>query len=278
MTSISAFLYDYVIWKKKKCINFAVRKNKQYIYILYVVKKKLFEIEFNVNRTTGFLLGLVVALNLLFFALEYRSGGSGIDDSDYDTEDFTHDAELIPPQQRKDMIAVIKPGAASRSVTKKIKKVDEAPISEVPAKIDQADGNADNGDGAGQNSVEGEGDDQLTAQAPVATDMNDNPLNFRVVEQLPEFPGGMVAFMKWITKSLRYPQSAQKQKIQGKVTVSFIIGKDGTVSEIKVVRGVDPVLDNEAVRVMKMMPKWKPGENKGKPCMTYFCIPVNFVL
>ena len=108
--------------------------------------------------------------------------------------------------------------------------------------------------------------------------MNDNPLNFRVVEKLPEFPGGMVEFMKWITKNLRYPKAAQQQKIQGKVMVAFIIGKDGTVSEIKVTKKVHPLLDAEALRVMKMMPKWKPGEDKGKPCLTYFCIPVNFVL
>lgn len=244
----------------------------------YVVRKKIIDIELTYNRTTGFLLGLIVALNLLFFALEYKSGGGGADDADMEFDDITQDAELIPPQQRKDMIAVIKPGAASHAITKKIKKVEQAPATEIPAKLDQPDGDADKGNGEGQNSVEGEGDNQLTAQAPVATDMNDNPLNFRIVEQLPEFPGGMVAFMKWITKNLRYPQTAQQQKIQGKVMVSFIIGTDGKVSEIKVVKGVNALLDNEAVRVMKMMPKWKPGENKGKPCMTYFCIPVNFVL
>ena len=119
---------------------------------------------------------------------------------------------------------------------------------------------------------------ETTAQAPVATDMNDNPLNFRIVEKLPEFPGGMVEFRKWITSNLRYPQAARDQKIQGKVVVGFIIGKDGTVSELKVVHKADPLLDAEALRVLKRMPKWKPGEDKGKPCLTYFCIPVNFVL
>ncbi len=243
------------------------------------MRKKLIDIELKYNRTTGFLLGLIVALNLLFFALEYKSGGGADDDADMNLDDITQDAELIPPQQRKDMIAVVKPGAASRAITKNIKKVEHISATEIPTKLDQPDGDAEKGNGEGQNSIEGSGDDeQLTAPAPVAMDMNDNPLNFRIVEQLPEFPGGMVAYMKWITKNLRYPQTAQQQQIQGKVIVSFIIGVDGSVSEIKVVKGVNTLLDNEAIRVMKMMPKWKPGQNKGKPCMTYFCIPVNFVL
>lgn len=244
------------------------------------MNKRLFHIELEANRATGFLLGLIVGLTLLFCALEYRSGGPAGEDADDDTDEMVKDMELLPPQQRKDMIAVIKPGAAARSVTKKIKKVEQAPATEVPSKMDQTDGDADKGNGEGQNNIEGPGkdDNETTAQAPVATDMNDNPLNFRVVEKLPEFPGGMVEFMKWITRNLRYPQAAQRQKIQGQVKVAFIIGKDGTVSELKVVKSVNPLLDAEALRVMRMMPKWKPGEDKGKPCLTYFCIPVNFVI
>lgn len=244
------------------------------------MSNRFFHIELEANRTTGFLLGLIVGLTLLFCALEYRSGGAADYEADDDADEMVKDMELLPPQQRKDMIAVVKPGAAARSVTKKIKKVAEAPFTEVPSRMDQTDGDADNGNGEGQNNIEGPGkdDNETTAQAPVATDMNDNPLNFRVVEKLPEFPGGMVEFMKWITKNLRYPREAHQQKIQGKVLVAFIIGKDGTVSELKVTQKVHPLLDAEALRVMKMMPKWKPGEDKGKPCLTYFCIPVNFVL
>lgn len=262
---------------RKKYINFAVCKTKN---DFRSVGKRFFHIELEANRATGFLLGLIVGLTLMFVALEYRSGGGDMDDYDSDDDDAVADMELMPQQQRKDMIAYMKPGAASHSVTNKIKKVEQTPATEVPTKMDQTDGDADTGNGEGQNNV-APGDDsnnETTAQAPVATDMNDNPLNFRVVEKLPEFPGGMVEFMKWITKNLRYPKAAQQQKIQGKVLVAFIIGKDGTVSELKVTQKVHPLLDAEALRVMKMMPKWKPGEDKGKPCLTYFCIPVNFVL
>ena len=100
----------------------------------------------------------------------------------------------------------------------------------------------------------------------------------RTVEQIPEFPGGIVQFMKWITHNLRYPPQAQQQKIQGKVIVSFIINKDGSISAPTIVQSVDPLLDHEAMRVIKMMPRWKPGIENGKPCRTMFAIPINFVL
>ena len=230
------------------------------------------------NRTTGFLLGLVAALALLYCGLEYRTGGRTADDLDMDEEDLSQDADLLPMEKKKDdMIAWLKPGCTQKAVTEKIKVVDKQPEADVPTKIDQKSGDDDNGKGTGSAGEASEDDKhETTAQAPVATDMNDNPLNFRVVERLPEFPGGMVEFMKWITRQLRYPKAAIERKLQGKVVVSFIIGKDGTVSEAKIVKGVDPLLDNEALRVVRLMPKWKPGEDKGKPCLTYFCIPVNF--
>lgn len=98
------------------------------------------------------------------------------------------------------------------------------------------------------------------------------------MEQLPEFPGGIVEFMKWLTRNLHYPPQAQQQKIQGKVVVSFIINKDGSISSPRIVRSVDPLLDREAMRVVKMMPWWKAGLEDGKPCRTMFAIPINFQL
>lgn len=235
------------------------------------------QIDYTPDRTTGFLLGLVFALTLLLCSLEWHSGGPQTADID-DDDDASFDPELLARQQRNDMIAYLKPGTRAKAVTQKIKVVDQQPEAEVPSKIDQPSGIADEGNGSGNQGEATDQQQETTAQAPVATDMNDNPLNFRVVEKLPEFPGGMVEFMKWITRNLRYPQAAQQKKIQGRVMVGFIIGKDGSVSELKVVKSADPLLDQEALRVMRLMPKWKPGEDKGKPCLTYFCIPVNFKL
>ena len=112
----------------------------------------------------------------------------------------------------------------------------------------------------------------------MAVDKDENPLKLRVVQQLPEFPGGLVEMMKWITRTLHYPYAAQKQKIEGRVLVTFIINRDGSIANIKVVKSVHPLLDNEARRVVKLMPHWKPGIEDGKPCRTMFAIPIEFKL
>ena len=95
---------------------------------------------------------------------------------------------------------------------------------------------------------------------------------------MPEFPGGMVYLMKWLTKNLKYPARAQQQKIQGRVIVSFIVNKDGIIADAKVIKSVDDDLDREAMRVIRMMPKWKPGIQNDKPCRTMVAIPIVFKL
>ena len=104
----------------------------------------------------------------------------------------------------------------------------------------------------------------------------DEPLD--VVEQMPEFPGGTVELMKFIASNVKYPVKAQKEGVQGRVLVQFIIEKDGTVSGPKVVRAVNIYLDAEAVRVVKLLPKWKPGMQKGQPVRVKFTLPVTFKL
>lgn len=92
----------------------------------------------------------------------------------------------------------------------------------------------------------------------------------------PSFPGGNV--QKWIAKNIKYPAEAIEKNIQGKVYVQFVIEKDGSITEVKVIRGVDPLLDAEAVRVVNNMPKWKPGTERGKPARISYTLPVNFFL
>ena len=101
---------------------------------------------------------------------------------------------------------------------------------------------------------------------------------FNVVEEMPEFPGGMDALKKYITEHLVYPKEAEKKGIQGKVYVSYVISDQGKVKDVKIERGVDPLLDNEAIRVIKNMPEWKPGKQRGKNVNVRFTIPVYFAL
>ncbi len=101
---------------------------------------------------------------------------------------------------------------------------------------------------------------------------------FMVVEKMPEFPGGDAALMKFLNDNVNYPAIAQEHGIQGRVYVSFVVGKDGSIRDVAVGRGVDPALDNEAIRVVKKMPKWNPGQQRGKPVNVKYMLPVNFVL
>lgn len=101
---------------------------------------------------------------------------------------------------------------------------------------------------------------------------------FQVVEQAPEYPGGMAALMKWISKEIKYPAIAQEMNIEGKVIVQFVIGRDGAVRDVQVLRTVDPTLDKEAVRVVKAMRKWIPGRQRGEPVSVRFTLPITFKL
>ena len=98
------------------------------------------------------------------------------------------------------------------------------------------------------------------------------------VEQMPEFPGGMPAMIEFLQTNLKYPEDAIKQEVGGRVMVMFVVETDGTLSNVRVARNVFPSLDAEAVRVVKTMPKWKPGKEKGRPVRVNFTLPVVFSL
>ncbi len=129
-------------------------------------------------------------------------------------------------------------------------------------------------------------DDQSAAQvetfvAPPAVEEEEEESAqqiFLVVEKMPEFPGGQGELMKFLAKSIKYPVIAQENGIQGRVTCSFVVNRDGTIVDATVVRGVDPSLDKEALRVINAMPKWSPGEQRGKPVRVKYTVPVTFRL
>lgn len=101
---------------------------------------------------------------------------------------------------------------------------------------------------------------------------------FMVVEQMPEFPGGMSACLKFLADHVAYPKEAAEKKIQGRVIVQFVVMKDGSIANARVLRAVDPLLDAEALRVIGLMPKWKPGTQRGQAVNVKFTMPVTFRL
>ena len=105
-----------------------------------------------------------------------------------------------------------------------------------------------------------------------------NDMVFDVVEVMPQFPGGQIAMLQYLMKNIKYPEQAMKEGIQGRVTVRFIVEKDGSISDVKPVLSVHPLLNKEAVRVVKSMPKWTPGKQNGKPVRVRFNLPVMFKL
>ena len=97
-------------------------------------------------------------------------------------------------------------------------------------------------------------------------------------EVMPQFPGGDQAMMKFVSENVQYPEEAKEKEISGRVLVGFIVEKDGSVNEVKVVKGIGGGCDEEAVRVVKAMPKWKPGKQKGKPVRVHYTLPLTFKL
>ena len=112
------------------------------------------------------------------------------------------------------------------------------------------------------------------AQKTVVSQSNQNV--YDQVEQLPEYPGGMSAMIEFLQTNLKYPEDAIKQKVGGRVMVMFVVETDGSLSNVRVARKVFPSLDAEAVRVVKTMPKWKPGKEKGRAVRVNFTLPVVF--
>ena len=101
---------------------------------------------------------------------------------------------------------------------------------------------------------------------------------FDVVEQMPSFPGGPSALMEWLSNNVKYPVVAQENGVQGRVVVSFVVERDGSITDVNILRGVDPSLDREAMRVVKSMPKWTPGKQNGSAVRVKYQVPVSFRL
>ena len=112
------------------------------------------------------------------------------------------------------------------------------------------------------------------AQKTVVSQSNQNV--YDQVEEMPEFPGGMPAMIEFLQTNIKYPKDAIKQEVGGRVMVMFVVETDGSISNVRVARKVFPSLDKEAVRVVKAMPKWKPGKEKGRLVRVNYTLPVVF--
>ena len=118
----------------------------------------------------------------------------------------------------------------------------------------------------------------LTANAQKTVVSQKNEKVYEMVEQMPEYPGGMPALIEFLKSNMKYPKDAETQKVEGKVLVLFVVETDGSISDVKVAKKVFPSLDAEAVRVVQAMPKWAPGKIKGRSVKVRYTLPIMFRL
>ena len=199
-------------------------------------------------------------------ALEWNTDSSGWAFFDTANDDIEAEMELSPLHRDEDEVPMMIPKEPQEKMppSQELNLVEED-VEIAPEVLESV-------------ASKEEAKEDVKEDLPEAVDMYDAPVDFRVVEDLPQFPGGAVEFMKWLTKNLKYPPSAQQRKVQGRVVAQFIVNKDGSISDLVLVEKVSPELDREALRVLRMMPKWTPGVMDAKPCRTKVCIPVVFKL
>ena len=197
------------------------------------------------KKSTWLLVGYVIVLAFMFVAFEWTKRDIKIDTSQA-IADLVFEEEIIPITEQPEQVTPPPPEAPAIAETLTIVE-DDADVEYVPV------------------AVEEEEPEEQTI--------------FEVVEQMPEFPnGGLAGLMQYLSKNIKYPTIAQENGTQGRVTVQFVVNKDGSIVDAKVLRGVDPYLDKEAVRVIMGMPKWKPGMQRGKPVRVKYTVPVMFRL
>ena len=218
-------------------------------------------------RVQGFLVGLIVVLAAMFVALEWNSSDSGWAFFETD-DDLEAEIELSPLKRDKDEIPMMLPQEqkVEQPKSEQLNLVDDdVELTFEPEPVERPEDLKD----------QKETEDQ---DKPEVVDMYNEPVDFRVVEDLPQFPGGASEFMKWLTKNLKYPATAQKKQVRGKVVAQFIVNTDGSVSDLELTEHLEAACDREVLRVLRMMPKWQAGVMNAKPCRTKVCIPIVFNL
>ncbi|MFA8434129.1 MAG: energy transducer TonB [Marinifilaceae bacterium] len=207
-------------------------------------------------------IGMALTLAIVLLAFEWK----------VDTSETTGLAEVQEVEAEEEMIPVTRqepvkpppPPPPAPKVSDVLNIVDNE--EEIEDELEIEDSEADQDEEVEIQEVVEEEEEEDEAQV------------FVIVEDMPEFPGGTHTLQGWINKRVKYPVIAQENGITGRVFISFVINKTGNVEQVRILRGVDPSLDKEAIRVIKSMPKWKPGKQRGKPVKVSYTVPINFQL
>ena len=223
------------------------------------------------QKSTNILIGYVLSLALMFVAFEYTQREVKVVEEGK-IYDFKMEEDMIPITHQEEMMAP--PPAAAPTVMEVINEVEddtELPEEEIQTaeEVNQA-----------ITTVVGTGAPTAVVSGPVGpvVEADDDDRIFDVVEENAQFPGGDEACMKWLQEHIKYPQICIEQNVQGRVQVGFVVNRDGSIVDVKILRSPDPNLSKEAERVVKMMPKWKPARQGNKTVRSRFTLPVMFRL
>jgi protein TonB len=218
--------------------------------------KKSPEADLEKKRGLFLQIGLVVSLAVVFVAFEWKT---------YDQQDFSLGQlkvedipeEIIPITKQEE-----KPPPPPPPPTQEIVIVEDDKVIENEAEIQDTE--------VTQETV--------VEVQPVKEEVIDEPEIFLIVEEMPGFPGGEAQLVKFLSENIKYPAIARENGITGTVFVTFVVGPDGTVKDVKVLRGIGGGCDEEAKRVVMAMPKWKAGKQRGKPVSVQYNLPIRFTL
>jgi len=220
--------------------------------------KKSAKADLESKKTMFIEIGLVIALAAVLFAFEWKSyekielslASRVVDDTPEEMIEITQHEKPPPPP-------------APPQQTTIIEIVEDDMEIEDDIEID----------------VEADQETEVEDYVPVEEEEEEEEAQiFTVVESMPDFPGGDEARIKYLNENIKYPQMARESGIQGRVFVTFVVEKDGSVTDVRVLRGIGGGCDEEAIRVIKNMPKWDPGKQRGKPVRVQFNMPILFKL
>ena len=214
------------------------------------------------KKDTWLLVGFVLVLAVMFVAFEWSQRDVKVS-TDTGVVDLVFEEEIIPITQQEEIKAPPPPEAPSVAEVLNIVE-DDAEVEETTIASTEEN----------KEAVEVK---YIPVEVEVEEEAEEETI-FQVVEVMPEFPGGMAECLKFLGKNIKYPVIAQENGIQGRVIVQFVVNRDGSIVDPVIVRSVDPYLDKEALRVIKSMPKWKPGQQRGKAVRVKYTVPVTFKL
>jgi len=202
-------------------------------------------------------IGFAISLSFVLFAFEYKSYDDGsLMELAAINDDFEEMTEIPPTEQPPPPPP----------------KIQQPEIIEVPDEEEIAE------------DIEVDLDIDITDETVIEEAIFDEPdeeiaeVPFIIVEKMPTYPGGLKALYTYFGKKMKYPPQARRMGIEGRVTVTFVIDKDGSVTDIKLLRGIGAGCDEEAIRILKSLPKWNPGKQRGKAVKVQMTLPINFKL